>query len=292
MKPRTESEALFFCTARIVNRRQNGDTDVGTGFFYSAEATNGRLLVSLVTNKHVVDDYQRLKVFMLKSVDGSLALPQLGGQSQLEINRGDSRVWYDHPNPEVDVTMLPFMPLLDSSDWIGGRPYFVNIPRKWTLWNAEHEAEIGAMEPVEFIGYPEGLYDAVNWLPIARRGMLATLGYSDYEGRPEFLIDATVLQGSSGSPVFMANHGIHVTASGQITMGSRTRLIGIIARTLLNPNDDLDQVGGPRHFRDLGVVIKARCIDEAMQHVAQMGGLTLVDEFDHGGTPDAPAPQS
>lgn len=60
------------------------------------------------------------------------------------------------------------------------------------------------MESVEFIGYPEGLYDSVNCLPIARRGMMATLGYIDYEGKPEFLIDATVLTGSSGSPVFMA----------------------------------------------------------------------------------------
>lgn len=291
VKPRTESEGLFFCTARIANTKPNGESQFGTGFFYSAEATNGHVLVSLVTNKHVIEDYQRLKVFMLKSVDGALDVPHVGEQCRLEINRGDGRVWVDHPDPAVDITMLPFMPLLDSPDWIGGRPYFVNNPRRWTLWRADYEEEIPAMESVEFIGYPEGLYDSVNCLPIARRGMMATLGYIDYEGKPEFLIDATVLTGSSGSPVFMASHGMHVTAQGQITMGSRTRLIGVIAKTLLSPNLELDQPGGPNHFRDLGLVIKARCVDETMQHVARLGGLTLVEEFDLGRIPDVSTPR-
>lgn len=92
-------------------------------------------------------------------------------------------------------------------------------------------------------------------------------------------------------PCSWPSHGMHVTAQGQITMGSRTRLIGVIAKTLLSPNLELDQPGGPNHFRDLGLVIKARCVDETMQHVARLGGLTLVEEFDLGRIPDVSTPR-
>ena len=40
-------------------------------------------------------------------------------------------------------------------------------------------------------------------MPILRRGTTATPIALNFEGRPEFLIDAAVYPGSSGSPVFV-----------------------------------------------------------------------------------------
>ena len=56
---------------------------------------------------------------------------------------------------------------------------------------------------VSFIGYPNSLYDPASFLPILRSGTISTHPMVDYEGRPQFLIDAQVFPGSSGSPVFV-----------------------------------------------------------------------------------------
>jgi len=39
------------------------------------------------------------------------------------------------------------------------------------------------------IGYPSGLWDTKNNLPIVRKGITATTPYFDYNGKREFLVD-------------------------------------------------------------------------------------------------------
>jgi hypothetical protein len=55
---------------------------------------------------------------------------------------------------------------------------------------------------VLFVGYPNDVYDQVNNLPVIRAGKIASMPKVDFNGKPEFLIDAHVWPGSSGSPVF------------------------------------------------------------------------------------------
>ena len=53
------------------------------------------------------------------------------------------------------------------------------------------------------LGCPSGLFDEVNNLPIARRGITATpLPTYSYNGKAEFLVDIACFPGSSGSPIF------------------------------------------------------------------------------------------
>lgn len=77
------------------------------------------------------------------------------------------------------------------------------------------------------IGYPNGLWDDINNLPIVRSGLTATPIKYDYRGRKEFLIDSACFPGSSGSPVFIYNEGSFSTSTG-ITLGSRFFLAGIM----------------------------------------------------------------
>jgi len=93
------------------------------------------------------------------------------------------------------------------------------------------------IEEIIMIGYPAGIWDKYNNMPIIRRGMTATHINQDYENRPEFMIDAACFPGSSGSPVFLYNIGGYSTKlkriprkiiiSGQIK-GNRVKLIGIL----------------------------------------------------------------
>ena len=73
--------------------------------------------------------------------------------------------------------------------------------------NTDTTPDIGLIEDVLFVGYPNGMFDKANNLPVARRGITATPATVDYGGRPVFLIDASVFPGSSGSPVFLYNVG-------------------------------------------------------------------------------------
>ena len=66
-------------------------------------------------------------------------------------------------------------------------------------------AKLNAVEEIMMIGYPNGLWDAKNNLPIVRRGITGTPAFVDYNDKPEFVIDAACFPGSSGSPVFIVN---------------------------------------------------------------------------------------
>ena len=88
-----------------------------------------------------------------------------------------------------------------------------------SLLGAEHESDLDSIEDVIFIGYPNGLYDRTNLLPIARRGTTASPIGVDHEGLPAFLVDASVFPGSSGSPVFLIDRGLRMLRSGAIQLG-------------------------------------------------------------------------
>lgn len=77
------------------------------------------------------------------------------------------------------------------------------------------------------VGYPNGLWDKTNNLPIFRKGITATHPKYDYNGREEFLIDAACFPGSSGSPVLHLDVGNYVR-SGILYRGDRVTLLGIL----------------------------------------------------------------
>jgi hypothetical protein len=82
------------------------------------------------------------------------------------------------------------------------------------------------------VGYPNGISDAVNNVPVCRRGITATPAYLNFEERTEFLIDAAIYPGSSGSPVFIFNQSGWTDRSGQTLMGGlRIMLVGIVYAT-------------------------------------------------------------
>jgi hypothetical protein len=99
----------------------------------------------------------------------------------------------------------------------------------------EQVSDLDAVEEVMFFGYPDALYNPVNLTPILRRGSTATPLQLNYGGEPEFLIDASVFPGSSGSPVFIANFATYMNGrTGEVKVGgSRTMILGILSSSFL-----------------------------------------------------------
>lgn len=77
------------------------------------------------------------------------------------------------------------------------------------------------------VGYPNGMWDAKNNLPIFRRGITATDPKIDFQEKKEFMIDAAVFPGSSGSPVFIAN-SMGYSSRGNFYLAGRIILLGIV----------------------------------------------------------------
>jgi hypothetical protein len=122
---------------------------------------------------------------------------------------------------------------------------------------------------VLFIGYPDGRYDQANNLPILRAGKIASLPKVDFDGKPEFLIDAQVYRGSSGSPVFAR-------------IGGEYRLVGMVGRshTCGTPLQIVDATLQPgiELFLGLGVVYKPKAILEVAERAAVACANALVAE--------------
>src|SRR5262249_22934044 len=92
---------------------------------------------------------------------------------------------------------------------------------------------------------------------LIRRGISATPIWSDFRGKPHFLIDAEVFYGSSGSPVFILNEGSYPTKGG-ISIGTRFYFVGMITQSV----DSIEQQR--KEHIGLGVVLAAASIE---QHV-------------------------
>ena len=89
-------------------------------------------------------------------------------------------------------------------------------------------SNLGALEEIVMVGYPIGLWDAANNMPLFRRGITATHPNIDYEGRPDFVIDAACFPGSSWSPALLFNQGAYTTRQGTYLGSPRLKLLGVL----------------------------------------------------------------
>jgi hypothetical protein len=221
-KKHSLSEQLLHSTIRIQTKLSNGDISTGTGFFYLFDFKEPNLNVPvIVTNKHVIDN----------SISGNLIFSRMDANNERTSEKSEitienfSKRWLLHPDSETDLCILPCKPYIQELRKKGIEPHLkfvdsVNIP------NGLQWSEFTPLEDVIMIGYPNGIWDEVNNLPILRKGITGTPLSIDYNGRTEFLIDLSVFPGSSGSPVFIFNEGSFSTPRG-LAFGSRLFLVGI-----------------------------------------------------------------
>jgi hypothetical protein len=123
---------------------------------------------------------------------------------------------------------MPIGPLLHAAETQKQSFFFISLDET-LLPSTKELTDMGAYEEVLMIGYPNGIWDSANNMPILRRGVTATHPNLNYEGRREFMIDAACFPGSSGSPVFLFNLGSWPDRRGNIIMGGiRIKLLGVL----------------------------------------------------------------
>ena len=283
MEVKTFAEELFFTTVRIETLNLKSGLGSGTGFFYLHER-NGKNYSFLVTNKHVVEDVIKGKITFFKKLNGK---PTLGDVVSIDaMNFGN--LWFGHENDKVDIAVLPFSSMEKQiKEKLGFDIFNRNIPASMLTTKEAFKIDIDALEELVFVGYPSGIWDSKNYLPIMRKGSTATPLYVDFEGEKKFLMDASVFPGSSGSPVFIYNKGVYAAKDNKPKVGNRMFFVGIIAsvyqRTDLNEIivKSVPTTNQPfainKQMIDLGVVFKAELIPEAIEQFLSQPHINIED---------------
>ncbi|QCP86262.1 serine protease [Cereibacter sphaeroides] len=270
MQPKTIAEQLFFTTMRIDTIAADGSHGSGTGFFFSYKIGE-RNYPFVVTNKHVVFGMREGALSFLQRTG---TLPTLGNGCRLRIDDWH-QAWFGHPDPNVDIAICPFAPLEAHIKQQHNVDLFYRYVSSDMIPNPQQTAELDAVELVTFIGYPNGVWDSKNLLPVARRGTTASPIEVDFEHTPRFLIDASVFGGSSGSPVFILNQGSWSRKDGGLEIGSRFHFVGVVAavffRTQMNQivavpiPTQMQPMAQQQEMIDLGIVFKARTVIETIE---------------------------
>lgn len=178
----------------------------------------------LITNKHVVDGAQELlfQVHEAVQINGIIG----PGAGSFEVRVGNpTGVVIEHP-ASVDLCAIPVEPIRKSALEQQKAVFFQHfdesmLPGQKTLQN------LLGMEEIAMAGYPIGLWDECNNLPLLRRGVTASHPAVDFNGNKVGLVDIACFPGSSGSPVLVFNEGLYLVGH-RSQIGSRGILLGIL----------------------------------------------------------------
>ncbi|HCX99871.1 MAG TPA: serine protease [Bacteroidales bacterium] len=262
-------EQLCFSTTRIETEDSFGNKYSGTGFFFDLSFDEGRSIPLIITNKHVVRNMVKGKFRFTKA--DSANKPNYTDHFTITFDVDFEEMWTFHPEPDIDLCVLAIQPLVRAAKAMGHTLFFRSLDNS-LIPSKEQIKELDAVEDILMIGYPNGLWDSVNNMPIVRRGTTATDVKLNYDGKKEFVIDAACFPGSSGSPVLICNVGGYADKKGNLNWGhSRVFLLGALyAGPQLTVTGEIKIVNIPNiqqkalsisHIpNNLGYIIKSECI--------------------------------
>jgi hypothetical protein len=283
LKADAPDKKLLFSTTFIEAKSADGkQTRTGTAFVFNHDlGTHGGMLF-VVTCRHVVDGFASATLSFIQRKDGK---PSLGQNCQVPVANLPELVFYN-PDPRIDVAVIPLQPVLQRRYANREIPYFQMLGEDLIPNRAAAEA-LGAFQPVVFAGYPDGMRDETNLLPIARSGFTASAYVVDYQGLPVFLMDGPVAPGSSGSPVVVLDQGSFPTRGGANNAG-RLLFLGLLSDAYFQtsngelrfqPSPSASRAGEPR-TSNIGAVIKPGAILNTISEFLKVHPVTAPDDSD------------
>jgi len=190
--------------------KENGSA---SGFFFEH-----RDLYYFITNRHVIVDIDRDHHPDKLSLNLHIDEEDLSQNRVFKIPLYDDKdlLWLEHPqnydgkinkNELIDLVALQLR-RRDINDYII-KPFRSDkdlLPETEDFLSSGVKGFIGGYsiwERLLVIGYPEGIYDSANNLPIIRSATVASAIGVPFNRKPKFIIDAQLHEGTSGSPVLV-----------------------------------------------------------------------------------------
>ena len=264
MHPKTISEQLMFNTVKLVA----SDGSSGTGFFYTFNV-NGNEYPALITNKHVVRyNPDEVMTFFLHLKTGETSSDE-NYQVIYQTN------WIFHSTKDLCFCFIN--PLFEEVKKRTGKEVFYTTNEKSIVATQQKLEELSALEELVMVGYPIGLWDQKNNLPIFRKGYTASHPALDFNEQGIGLVDMACFPGSSGSPIYVLNENGYSDKDGNFYMAKRVILIGILyAGPQYSAQGDLVVTTIPTQQKvltstpimtNLGYYIKASELDEFESYI-------------------------
>lgn len=244
---------IFHATVRVVTSDSaTGANSIGTGFLFQTLIHNGtKKALFLISNKHVLNNnlHEIALAFNKRDANGEVHL----GNTLTLAEKNFQKACVNHPNPDVDLCCIEITEATNPKFGL-----FLKFLSDSQLYD-ESNMVLHPGKEVFFIGYPDNRFDTVHNLPILRRGYIASRPDIDFNGEPQFVVDAPVFPGSSGSPVFAESSNYF-------------KLIGVITATMIK-NEQLRTIQvaqpvattlGVQQAIGLGIVIKTKALTELL----------------------------
>ena len=197
-------------------------TPWGTAFWVKDSATESAVLVS---NKHIFNGFSQI-VLSQYSTEGYTS-------AQIIITLKDkngNRLWVEHPDSMTDIAAIK----VKYFERIGElRAEIIGIPIN--LFAKSEELSEG--DDVFILGFPMGIRTTAKSFPMIRTGVISLKPTEDFLvvqndriiGRNIYLVDANILGGNSGSPVFLKPTLSRPFISPNAIGSTQPKLIGIVS---------------------------------------------------------------
>lgn len=219
------SEQLMHSTIRIETLDKNDRIQgTGTGFFFNYCFGENKKVPVIVTNKHVVRNAQKGRLVFTIADETNRPVY---GQKYVCVIEDFEESFLMHPEAEIDLCVMFANPIQEDYKQRQNRNLFIISINEDLIPTKEILENLSALEDVVMIGYPSGLWDEANNLPLIRRGVTAIHPKFDYNNKQDIVIDIACFPGSSGSPVGIFNQGSYNQGS-TLVAGTRFIFLGIL----------------------------------------------------------------
>jgi hypothetical protein len=177
----SNSEQITHSTIRIeIINKNNEISSTGTGFFFYYKIQEKYHIEALATNKHVVRGAKKGKLaFTIGSEENN---PKYGEKFSYIIDNFETSFIF-HPDNEVDLCIMPMNRIFEDASKKHRKKLFRISLDESIIPSIDRLKELSVMEDVIMVGYPKGLWDEENNLPIIRRGITAIHPKFDYNGK-------------------------------------------------------------------------------------------------------------
>jgi hypothetical protein len=216
IQPKTISEQMQYSTVRLMTN----DSSTGTGFFFQFDFGDKKVPV-IITNKHVINNNK------IKEINFFLHSKKEQELDSEKINIKFKTDWYFHK--DKDLCFCFVAPLFQQiKEQMNKDVFYVPITEE-LVWDNTKLEELSAIEDIVMVGYPNGLWDIKNNLPLFRKGITSSHPAIDFNDKNNGAVDIACFPGSSGSPIFILNENGYADKNGNTIFGSsRLIFLGIL----------------------------------------------------------------